>query len=205
MISIGTAREDRVRLNTRGRYGIQLMAQLACHTSSRDPLGLKQVAAATGLPWRYLEQIARPLRAAALVKGRAGRTGGYVLTRAPDRITLLDVLDATAGPMCLMACVDRPDSCERSSDCTSRQVWLAITTDIRDVLSRYTLCDLAKRPCAGCRSDVETARATRAGDKRNTNARPDVALAAVPSRRGRQPAKVSRARSSKQTGVSRPV
>ena len=83
-----------MRLNTRGRYGIQLMAQLACQSTDAGALGLKHVSAATGLPWRYLEQIARPLRQAGLVRGRAGRTGGYVLARQPEQITLRDVLEA---------------------------------------------------------------------------------------------------------------
>ena len=147
-----------MRLNTRGRYGIQLMAQLACQSTEAGALGLKHVSAATGLPWRYLEQIARPLRQAGLVRGRAGRTGGYVLARQPEQITLRDVLEATSGPLCLMDCVDDPSACERTSSCTSRQVWLAVTEDIRQVLARYTLCDLAKRPCSGCREAAETAR-----------------------------------------------
>ncbi len=150
-----------MRLNTRGRYGIQLMAQLACHTTMSSPVGLKAVAASTGLPWRYLEQITRPLRKAALVRGRPGRTGGYLLARQPDHITLRDVIEATSGPICLMDCVDTPDSCDRSAACTSRSVWVAVTEDIREVLARYTLCDLAKRPCAGCREAAATARVNR--------------------------------------------
>jgi Rrf2 family protein len=193
-----------MRLNTRGRYGIQLMAQLACHASSREPLGLKAVAAATGLPFRYLEQIARPLRAAALVKGRAGRTGGYVLARAAERITLRDVVDATSGPISLMACVDAPDSCQHSDGCTSRHVWLAITADIRDVLARYSLCDLAMRPCAGCRSDVEAARALRVGGQRKQKPQPDVARAASPSPRGSRPARGRGTPQRKKTGVRGP-
>ena len=186
-----------MRLNTRGRYGVQLMAQLACQTPNREPLGLTHIAAVTGLPWRYLEQIARPLRAAALVKGRAGRTGGYVLAREPERITLGDVIDATSGPICLMACVDKPDSCEHSEACTSRQVWLAITDEIRDVLARYTLCDLAQRPCSGCRTDVETARATRDRSRRKSMRQSDAALSVAPARqrgqlvRGRATTKTS--------------
>jgi len=98
------------------------------------------------------------LRQAGLVRGRAGRTGGYVLARQPEQITLRDVLEATSGPLCLMDCVDDPSACERTASCTSRQVWLAVTEDIRQVLARYTLCDLAKRPCSGCREAAESAR-----------------------------------------------
>ena len=173
-----------MRLNTRGRYGIQLMAQLACHTTQPDPVGLKDVAGATGLPWRYLEQIARPLRKAALVKGRPGRTGGYVLARQPDRISLRDVIEATSGPICLMDCVDDADSCEHSAACTSRNVWLAVTADIREVLSRYTLCDLAKRPCAGCREAADAARANRTWLRPGGSGRPQPARQRAGSRKG---------------------
>ncbi|MCX6552515.1 MAG: Rrf2 family transcriptional regulator, partial [Acidobacteria bacterium] len=82
-----------MRLNTRGRYGMQLMTQLACHINEAKPVGLKQVAVATGLPWRYLEQIAGPLRKASLIKGRPGRAGGYKLGRQPERITLREVVE----------------------------------------------------------------------------------------------------------------
>jgi Rrf2 family protein len=154
-----------MRLNTRGRYGIQLMAQLACQGTESQPLGLKQVAEATGLPWRYLEQIARPLRKAALVRGRAGRTGGYYLGRQPDQISLRDVIEAASGPICFMDCVDHSETCEHSPNCASRQVWLAITEDIRGVLDQYSLCDLARRPCAGCSDTAEAARVNRIAHK----------------------------------------
>lgn len=150
-----------MRLNTRGRYGMQLMTQLACHVSDPKPVGLKQVAAATGLPWRYLEQIAGPLRKASLIKGRPGRAGGYKLGKSPERITLREVIETAAGPIRLMDCVDAPEACEHSPTCTSRNVWVSLTDDVRGVLDRYTLGDLAKRPCAGLRDAAEKARGAR--------------------------------------------
>ena len=150
-----------MRLNTRGRYGMQLLTQLACHMKDSKPVGLKQVAAATGLPWRYLEQIAGPLRKAALIKGRPGRTGGYVLGRMPDSISLREVVESTVGPLCLMECVDSPAMCDHSPTCPSRGVWMTVTKELRDVLEKYTLDDLARRPCSGCRAAAEKARGVR--------------------------------------------
>jgi Rrf2 family transcriptional regulator, iron-sulfur cluster assembly transcription factor len=161
-----------MRLNTRGRYGIQLMTQLACHLTTPQPLGLRQIAGATGLPWRYLEQITRPLSKAGLLAGRPGRSGGYVLSRKPDRISLRDVIEAASGPICLTDCVDVPGTCVHSGSCTSRQVWLAVTDEIRAVLARYTLCDLAMRPCAGCREAAASAREHRSRGRRVPPARP---------------------------------
>ena len=150
-----------MRLNTRGRYGLQLMSQLACHLNESRPVGLKEVAKTTGLPWRYLEQIAGPLRRASLIKGRPGRAGGYKLGRPPERITLREVMEVTTGPLQLMGCVDNPDTCEHSNKCTSRAMWVNLTGELRGVMDRYTLDDLAKRPCAGCRTTAERARSVR--------------------------------------------
>ena len=154
-----------MRLNTRGRYGVQFLTQLASHVMDPKPIGLKQVAKATGLPWRYLEQIAGPLRKAALITGQPGRSGGYNLAHAPERITLRQVIESTAGPLCLMACVDSPVVCEHSASCPSRGVWKAVTKELREVLDRYTLADLAKRPCAGCREAAARARSTRTASR----------------------------------------
>jgi Rrf2 family protein len=154
-----------VRLNTRGRYGLQLLSQLACHLDEARPVGLKEVAKATGLPWRYLEQIAGPLRRAALIKGRPGRAGGYTLSRPPKRITLREVMEVTAGPLRLMECVDKPDSCARSNKCASRAMWVNLTGELRGVLDRYTLDELAQGPCTGCRDTAARARGIRTAAK----------------------------------------
>jgi len=154
-----------VRLNTRGRYGLQMMSQLACRQGDAAPLGLKDIAKATGLPWRYLEQIASPLRKAALIKGRPGRAGGYKLGRPSSAITLREVMEATTGSLRLMDCVDLPDTCEHSPRCPSRTMWVNLTTELRAVLDRYTLDDLAQRPCAGCRDTAARARGLRAAHK----------------------------------------
>ena len=150
-----------MRLNTRGRYGMQLLAQLACHIKDPKPVGLKQVGAATGLPWRYLEQIAGPLRKAALIKGRPGRSGGYTLGRLPEKISLREVVEASVGPLCLIECVDAPAMCDHSPTCPSRQVWVKVTRELRDVLDRFTLADLSSRPCAGSRTAAQKARGIR--------------------------------------------
>jgi len=137
---------------------MQLLTQLAYHGKDPKPIGLKQIAEATHLPWRYLEQIAGPLRKAALIKGRPGRTGGYTLGRPADRISLRDVVESSVGPMCLIECVDAPTMCEHSPTCVSRKIWVKVTHELRDVLDRYSLADLATQPCSGCRTASQRAR-----------------------------------------------
>jgi Rrf2 family protein len=156
-----------MKLNTRGRYGVRLLTELARQESAESPLGLRTVAARTGLPIRYLEQIVRPLRRAGLIRSRTGRTGGYCLSRPSASIQLKDVFEAATGPLRLIGCVDDPATCRRSAGCPTREVWQALTDDLRAVMARYTLHDLAcsgSEPCA----DRESARRRSARRRRRT-------------------------------------
>lgn len=79
-------------------YGLRAAFDLAYHG---DPgqrggkaLGLSEIARRQAIPVTYAEQILRRLRLAGLVTVRRGRTGGYALAEAPERVALLRVLTA---------------------------------------------------------------------------------------------------------------
>jgi Rrf2 family cysteine metabolism transcriptional repressor len=160
-----------MKLNTRGRYGVRLLTELARQESEPTPVGLRSVAAATGLPMRYLEQIVRPLRRSGLISSRTGRTGGYCLARPASAIAIQDVFDATVGPLQFIGCVDDPDGCPRGDACQTRQVWKAMTEEVRAVLSRYSLADLAGSDSHPCEDAVGPARGRRTTKRRRARPR----------------------------------
>ncbi len=155
-----------MKLNTRGRYGVRLLTELARQDSDTSPVGLRTVAATTGLPMRYLEQIVRPLRRSGLIRSRTGRTGGYCLARPASAIPLQEIFDATVGPLRFIGCVDDPDACPRGEECSTRQVWKAMTEEVRAVLNRYSLADLAASGTHPCVEPVGPPRGRRQGSKR---------------------------------------
>jgi len=71
----------------------------------------------------------------------------------------------------LMDCVDKPETCEKSNKCTSRAMWVTLTGELRGVLDRYTLDDLAQRPCAGCRATASRAKSLRTTVKQPSRGR----------------------------------
>jgi Rrf2 family protein len=161
-----------MKLNTRGRYGVRLLTELARQESEPTPVGLRSVAAATGLPMRYLEQIVRPLRRSGLIRSRTGRTGGYCLARPASAIPLQEIFDATVGPLRFIGCVDDPDGCPRGSECQTRMVWKAMTDEVRAVLNRYSLADLAGSDTHPCQDAIGPSRGRRPAKKRRARVRP---------------------------------
>lgn len=62
------------------------------HTHSAD-----QIAVRTKVPRRYLHLVLQDLVQAGLVRSQPGPGGGYALDCAPDRITILDVVNAVGS------------------------------------------------------------------------------------------------------------
>lgn len=131
-----------MKLSTRGRYSLRLMLDIARHQEDGNPVSLTSVVDRTGLSRGYLEQLAMALRTAGLLRGIAGRHGGYQLARPLTEIRLNDILEATIGPICIVNCIEEPETCLESKDCECRLVYALINDRISQVLREYSLADL---------------------------------------------------------------
>jgi len=131
-----------MRLSTRGRYALRMMLDVARHDDDGTPVSLSSVAERTGISHGYLEQLAPALRAGRLVRSVAGRHGGYRLAAPASEITIRKIIEATIGPLCVVDCVDDPDSCLRAEFCECRVVYALINQRIAQVLDDFTLEDL---------------------------------------------------------------
>ena len=87
-----------------------------------------------------------PLKQSGLVKSVRGSQGGYVLGRAPQDISVGDILRVLEGPLGPVDCVNErnPDDCKRADICVTRTIWAKVRDRIAEVLDSYSLLDLVK-------------------------------------------------------------
>ena len=106
---------------TKAEYGVRLLVELGRH--GRDqPVSLKAIAAAEGLPLAYLERIVALLKKADLVESTRGAHGGYRLSREASEITMDQAVVALEGAVAPMSCfVD--DSPARTPAACSARTW----------------------------------------------------------------------------------
>src|SRR2546421_5020706 len=78
--------------SAKAEYACVAMLELAARYGDAQPVRLKAVANAHGIPQRFLVQILLQLKASGLVVTKRGAAGGYQLGRAPDQISLADVI-----------------------------------------------------------------------------------------------------------------
>ena len=75
-------------------YALRAITILAGQPKS--PASADSLAKTTKVPRRYLTRVMQDLTAAGLVNSRSGPGGGYVLAKAIDDLTILDVINAVA-------------------------------------------------------------------------------------------------------------
>ncbi len=91
---------------------------------------------------RFLENILGELRTHGLVHSRRGSDGGYWLARAPDAITLADVIRAVEGPLATVRGEPADELTYHGGAAALERVWLALRANIRQVLESVTLADV---------------------------------------------------------------
>ena len=136
-----------MKLSTKGKYGLYAMFYLAQHGGS-GPQPLKAVAE-IGVPEDYLEQLLGNLRRAGLVTTVRGAQGGYQLAKAPEAITVGDIIDATEGPLSISECISDEGCCHRSGECRTRRVWEYLSNSINGLLQSISLRDMLEQESFG--------------------------------------------------------
>ena len=142
-----------MRVSTRGDYACRALLSLALRNTDPTPVpvSVRDIAERTGLPQPYLEQILLALKGAGVVQSKRGVGGGYVLSRAPEKITLGEIVAAVDGPISVgdFGPPHQNGACNHEGQCVLLAVWAEVGEHMREHLDTYTLADMALRTTTG--------------------------------------------------------
>ncbi|MHB8731556.1 MAG: RrF2 family transcriptional regulator [bacterium] len=137
-----------MKVSTRAEYGIRALIDLAQHYGE-GPVQSHEIARRQGLPEPYLNQLLTTLRRAGLVQSKRGPSGGHMLARSPEGVTIGEAFLALEGSVAPWLCVEDEDTnCIYASGCGLRPVWQAVKAATEEVLRRTTLADVVGRALA---------------------------------------------------------
>lgn len=131
-----------MKISTKGKYGMHMMNYLAKNMGDK-PIPLTTMAEDLDLPEAYLEQLMRKLRKAKFVKSVRGAHGGYSLSKKPDEIYVLEILDCLEDGTATSECTSSEyEGCGNAVCCSNRILWKKIDDAIYGALGSYSLQDL---------------------------------------------------------------
>jgi len=130
-----------MRISAKVDYAVRASIELA-GADRGTPVKGDRIAAAQGIPMKFLENILSELRRAGLVGSRRGTDGGYWLARPASKVTIADIIRAVEGPLANVQGV-RPEDLEFvGSAIPLQRMWVCVRASLRSVLEHVTLADL---------------------------------------------------------------
>ena len=135
-------------LSQKARYALHALIVLAEHTGE-EPMQIAAIADEARVPRKFLEQILLDMKKRGIVKSTRGRSGGYLIGKAPKDISFADVIRTIDGPLALAPCVSprlgfrKCDDCPDLHACSLREALLRARDATADVLEAYSLADAA--------------------------------------------------------------
>lgn len=136
-----------VKLSTKCRYGARAISEIALGWPDNQ-VKKRHISKSQAIPASYLENILLELKVAGLVEATRGANGGYRLTRPPEEISVLDILQAFGDYFDPVDCVSDPAICPRSPKCASRKVWVKLHEAQEEALSAISVKDLVEEEAA---------------------------------------------------------
>lgn len=123
------------------RYALQALVRLPDDGTYRLA---RSLAAELGLPGPFLAKILQTLAHAGLLESQRGPSGGFRLTKAPEQLTLREVVLAMEGPEPFEDCLLGHAHGEAGCRCPVRPAWDVLHTLMDTLLARTTLLDLQR-------------------------------------------------------------
>lgn len=133
-----------MHVSSKSRYALRALVELDLRTGgAARPVRVVDLATERELPKQFLEQLFATLRRAGILRSHRGVGGGFTFARRPDRVTVLEVVEALDGPVTVAACTG--GECDLEDLCGPSIVWHQAVDAFEAVLARTSVADLAER------------------------------------------------------------
>ena len=87
-----------ISITTKSPYALQALAELG-RSGGAGPVPIGELARRREIPVQFLEQLFAVMRRAGILRSQRGVKGGYSFGRAPEDITVLEIVELLDGPL----------------------------------------------------------------------------------------------------------
>ncbi|MDX9789654.1 MAG: Rrf2 family transcriptional regulator [Candidatus Kapaibacterium sp.] len=131
-----------LKLSKKAEYAILAMQYLA--ENPGEKLNAKEIASNLDLSFEFLSKTMQALMKSGLVESQQGVKGGYLLTKEPENINLMEIINATEERIGIVDCLNGDEEeCIRNNHCVIKDPMLKIQKLIDKIFIETSLQELA--------------------------------------------------------------
>jgi Rrf2 family nitric oxide-sensitive transcriptional repressor len=128
-------------------YSLRVLIQAAVRHPNK--VTIEEVATAYSISRNHLIKVINELGRAGFLITQRGRSGGFTLARPADRISVADVVKFGESGQPLVECFDAVNNaCVITPACRLKGMLAEAQRAFYDVLGRYTVADICRKPDA---------------------------------------------------------
>ena len=121
-----------MKFNTKTRYGVRVVFELALNVNKEGGTLQKEIAESQNVSIKYLDQIISSLKKAGLIINVGGKKSGYVLAKPANEITVYDVYSAFEDNLAIIDCLLADGECPKKGNCVMKDYWCELNETIRN-------------------------------------------------------------------------
>ena len=126
-----------VSMSEAGTIGIHSMVMIA---RSEEPVNVLKIAERTESSKHHIAKILQRLVKSGFLKSTRGPSGGYILNKLPETISMLDIYQSIEGEINVTGCYPEKQVCPFDT-CLMGNIIPQLTTQFRDFLQNKKLSD----------------------------------------------------------------
>jgi Rrf2 family protein len=130
-----------MQIPAKAHYAAIAMLALAAKHATGELVSARTIAHDHGVPSQFLVQIMQLLRSAGLIASLRGSSGGFRLQRAPELISLAEVVDA----VCASQATVPTERTASNLNLIMTSVWNELVMHQRTIMEEMSLQDLLNR------------------------------------------------------------
>jgi Rrf2 family protein len=136
-----------MQITKQADYALRAMLYLA-QLPTNERAATSRIAEEQAIPPSFLAKIISQLSIAGLIHTSRGAHGGVSLAVSPEKISVLDVVEAIDGPLALNECTLNPSICPSGPDCPLHSLWCEAQAELVTKLKHTTFASVAKMAVA---------------------------------------------------------
>jgi Rrf2 family cysteine metabolism transcriptional repressor len=129
-----------MKISAKVDYACRVLAEMARLHGSGELTQIERLARIEAIPSNFLAQILCELRDSGLITSKRGNQGGYALARAPEQITLLEIIKAIDGEL-----IDFSTTQSGRSGRRMKEVWTQLRSVVEEWAHEVTLDTIAAK------------------------------------------------------------
>jgi len=125
------------------KYAVRAVIYISVYASDKKKVGIKEISSELDIPSPFLGKILQTIVKHKILNSTKGPNGGFTLSKPPEEISLMDIVEIIDGTDIFTTCLIRTSECSDDEPCGLHDNITAVRKQLKSVFINQTVNDLA--------------------------------------------------------------